>query len=244
MRQTKTTQIQPEIKKEKEIKSNCSMKISSMASLPHWEEGEEKANSISHSIGIFLSIIALFFTIHKDHQNHDIYLLTGMLIFIASMFILYTTSTLYHGITNPSQKVILRFADHCCVYVLIAGSYAPYCLTILKDKHGYLILTIVWITGFLGSISKIFFFDIMDKYTVISYLLMGWFGSVMFKDIILHLPHYGVYMFFMSAFFYSCGTFFYSRDEFIPFFHAVFHVFILLGSICYFFASSSLTEIH
>lgn len=214
----------------------------SMKELPsHWREGEEIANSITHGLGSFLSIFGAYFLIRKGIKSNSKQALIGYTIFGLSMFELYTASMLYHGVTNPPLKMALRYVDHCSVFILIAGSYTPYTLTTFLHCGGPKLLIAVWTIALLGSISKIFFFDIVFKYTAIVYVMMGWIGCVMFRNV-KELAPKGIFWLVMGGVTYTAGTYFFKYGHIVAFYHAVFHIFILGGTVCHFISIYFYTE--
>ena len=206
----------------------------SMKSLPtHWREGEELANSATHGFGAFLSVIGGILLMQKALRIGNKSRTIGYLVFALSMVELYTTSMLYHGAITESIKKPLRYFDHCSVYILIAGSYAPFTLITFKKCGGPQLLLAVWIIAFLGIFSKIFFFDAVFKYTALFYVIMGWIGVVMFRHARL-LSKQAAFWLVMGGVIYTLGTYFFKYGHEKAFFHAIFHVFILLGTVCHF----------
>ncbi|KAK8864943.1 hypothetical protein M9Y10_010470 [Tritrichomonas musculus] len=206
----------------------------SMKSLPtHWREGEEMANSITHGIGAFLSVIGGILLLQKSMSIGNRYRTIGNIVFALSMVELYTMSMLYHGATNESIKKPLRYFDHCSVYILIAGSYTPFTLTTFRKCGGPKLLLAVWSIAFIGILSKIFFFDAVFKYTALFYVLMGWLGVVMFRHAKL-LTKKGALWLVLGGVVYTLGTYFYRHGHEHAFYHAIFHIFILCGTICHF----------
>lgn len=206
----------------------------SMKSLPtHWREGEELANSLTHGIGAILSVIGGIFLIQKSLKIGNKSRTIGSLVFALSMVELYTASMLYHGAINEEIKKPLRYVDHCSVYILIAGSYTPFTLTTFKECGGPKLLLTVWSIAFIGIFSKIFFFDAVFKYTALFYVVMGWVGVVMFRHAKL-LSKKAAFWLVSGGVVYTIGTYFYRHGHEVAFYHAIFHVFILCGTICHF----------
>ena len=202
-----------------------------MKELPVWEPGEEKANTITHAIGCVLSVIALIAIIVQQCLNFDKNKLAGMLIYCICMIILYFVSTFYHGLTNPKWKKIFRYGDHCSIYLLIAGSYAPYCLTILRDSNGIVVLIVIWAIAAVGIFLKIMWFDIVSTVSLLYYIVMGWVVIMTLGTLIKSIEPAGLYFLFCLGVFYTLGTVFFARDDEIPYAHAIWHVFVVLGSI-------------
>lgn len=206
----------------------------SMKSLPtHWREGEELANSITHGFGAFISVIGGILLMQKALRTGNKYRTIGYLVFALSMTELYTASMLYHGATNEAIKKPLRYCDHCSVFILIAGSYTPFTLTTFRHCGGPKLLIAIWTIAFIGILSKIFFFDLVFQYTSLIYVLMGWLGVIMFRHAHL-LSKKGVFWLVLGGVVYTMGTYFFKYGHEKPFYHAIFHVFIVAGTFCHF----------
>ena len=202
-----------------------------MKSLPtHWREGEELANSATHGFAAILSVIGSYFLIKKGLKSKNKNRLIGYSIFALSMIELYTSSMLYHGITNLEIKKILRYLDHCSVYILIAGSYTPFALSTFANCGGIKLLIAVWTIALIGILSKLFFFDVVEKYTCVFYVLMGWLGIVMFREA-KRLTSKGVFWLVLGGVTYTAGTYFFTLGKDKAFYHAIFHIFILMGTV-------------
>lgn len=207
-----------------------------MKDMPVWQEGEEAINSFSHGFAAFLSIIGSIFLIKHVWKTSNLSRLLGIIIFSASMIILYFVSTIYHGLPDCHFKRIMRYVDHCSVFILIAGSYTPFTLTVLRGKKGTMILIIVWTIALIGIIGKIFFFEAIDKYTVYLYVSMGWTILISIQTLIQRIPRKGLYLLLAGGISYTMGTYFYTYDLYIKYYHAIFHLFIITGTIFHYFA--------
>lgn len=208
----------------------------SMKDMPVWQEGEEAINSFTHGFGAFLSVFGSIFLFKHVWRTSNLARLIGVSIFCVSMIVLYSVSTLYHGLPDGNFKRIMRYIDHCSVFILIAGSYTPFTLTILRGSKGTMILIIVWTIGFVGMIGKIFFFEQIDKYTVLLYVSMGWTVLISIKTVIQRIPKKGIYLLVAGGLSYTLGTYFYSYDLEIKYYHAIFHIFIIIGTVFHYFA--------
>ena len=207
-----------------------------MKELPIWANGEEIANTLTHIPGIFLSIIGLIFSINKDKNQveKDPWVFGGEVVLCVSLFILYTSSSCYHGCPNGKLKMIFRYCDHCSIYILIAGTYTPYCCSNLRKTCGIYLLIIIWTIAFFGIFLKIWRFDGFFKLSVMFFVGMGWIVILAMPDLMKHIELEGLYLMFAGGLFYSFGTILYSHDEEIPFFHALWHLFVLGGSIFFY----------
>jgi hemolysin III len=202
-----------------------------MAELPKWVAGEEFANSATHGIAAVFFAIASLFIIRKSIFIADASRVVGMSFFCTAAVETYTASALYHGLANIRIKRIMRFVDHCSVYSLIASSYTAYALTGLREHGGFIFLPILWAIAIAGSIGKLFFFDIVDRYTVLIYVGMGWIVTISIRSMYeaLALPAFSWLI--AGGLSYTAGTYFYSRKR--PFDHTIFHLFIIGGTVCH-----------
>ena len=204
--------------------------------------GEEIFNSITHGIGAALSIAALVillvFTVINGGTALDI---VGIAIYGATLIILYTMSTLYHAITNKKAKSVLRVIDHSSVYILIIGSFVPYIFTELKNhgiKPWIVLFSIVFIV-ILGTVLYSIFRQKIKIFNIASYVAMGWAVSFLIPDLIeifkANNIMYCFYFLLAGGISYTAGIIFYAIKK-IKYFHSIWHLFVLAGSILQFFA--------
>lgn len=204
--------------------------------------GEEIFNSVSHGVGAIFSIVALTMIIIFAAINGAGALdIVGYAIYGASLIILYTMSTLYHAITNEKAKKVLRIIDHSSVYILISGSITPYIFTVLNGEgiKRWIIFGIVWGMTLLGIILYAMFKQKVKIFNVLSYVLMGWSVaflipelSAVFKTLDL-MPC--LYLVIAGGITYTAGLIFYAIKK-IKYFHSIWHLFVLAGSILHFIA--------
>lgn len=200
-----------------------------------YDSKEETLNVITHGIGFLLSIAALVILVVSAAKYGTARHITSFAIFGASLIVLYAASTLYHYAKNPELRQKLNIFDHSAIYVLIAGTYTPFTLIVLKGWVGWTIFGISWGLALAGIIFKVFYFGKYDKISTLAYVLMGWVIILAIKPLIENLPLGGLVWLFMGGLSYSLGAIFYSMKR-IRFNHAIFHVFVLLGSFCHFMA--------
>ena len=205
-----------------------------MKEMPKWDEGEEFANMLTHLVGTLLSFIGVLLMIIEDLKNHDPYKFAGCIVYGVSMITLYLISTLYHGFESENIKKVFRYGDHISIYLLIAGSYTPFTLTCLRNDGGWIIFGIIWGIAAIGIFLKIMYFDGFGKLSLVFYIVMGWTVIFSINTVISSIKPIGVYWLFAGGIYYTFGTFFFSRDENIPFAHSIWHLFVLAGSICHF----------
>ncbi len=203
--------------------------------LTYYNSKEERLNIITHGIGLLLSIAALVLLVVNAARYGTIWHITSFAIFGASLIVLYAASTFYHYAKNPDLRIKLNILDHAAIYVLIAGTYTPFTLVVLKGWVGWTIFGVSWGLALIGIIFKVFYFGKYDKISTIAYVLMGWVIIFAIKPLINGLPLKGLLWLFGGGLAYSFGALLYSFKN-LRFNHALFHVFVLLGSFCHFMA--------
>lgn len=196
---------------------------------------EETLNILSHGLGFLLSIVALPFLILKSFNFTGFWKPLSFIIYGLSMIILYAASTFYHAAKNPKKRRRLNIFDHAAIYVLIAGSYSPFCLVALDSSLGWYMFVFVWLFALAGVILKLFYTGKFDKLSTALYLLMGWQVVFFIKPLMASLTSEGLQFLFAGGIFYSVGAILYSIKK-LPYNHAIFHIFVLLGSLSHFLA--------
>ena len=194
---------------------------------------EEFWNTITHFVGLILSLIGLPILLYYN-QNITEFSLLSILFFEFGMICVYTSSTLYHYTTNLKLKHKLRVFDHISIYYLIAGSYAPVCLITLYNSSGLKIFISVLAIALVGTIFKFFFTGKFEKFSLFLYLAMGWLIVIDFSSILNILSFNGLILLIISGFFYSFGTIFYSLQK-MKYSHAIWHLFVMAGSASHYF---------
>lgn len=197
---------------------------------------EEIANSISHGLGCVFAIVGMELLLTKAVDNHS-----SMMGFISyglygsSMILLFLASTLYHAISAPAVKSVLKKLDHCAIYLLIAGTYTPFLMIGLQSVLAYNMMLVIWLLAFIGIIFKIYFVHRFRALSLITYLLMGWLSLVVIWQLATRLPADCIWLLAAGGMIYSLGVIFYANRR-IPFNHAIWHGFVLGGAICHFCA--------
>ena len=194
---------------------------------------EEYWNTLTHFIGLILSIIGLPILLYYNKNLTD-FSFESILLFEFGMICLYTASTLYHYSTNLNLKRKFRIFDHISIFYLIAGSYAPVCLITLYADSGIKIFTAVLIMALIGTVFKLLFTGKFEKFSLFLYLAMGWLVVLDFKSIIESLETNAITLLIISGLFYSFGIIFY-RLEKMKYSHAIWHMFVLGGSASHYF---------
>ncbi len=194
---------------------------------------EEKINIISHAVGFILSIAALVFLVMHANLHGDVWHIVSFGIFGASLIILYAASTFYHSAKKPELRIRLKIIDHSSIYVLIAGTYTPFTLVTLHGTIGWVIFGASWGLALTGIILKLFFTGKYNFISTIMYVSMGWVIVFAIKPLINNLPLEGLLWLFAGGISYTIGAILYSIKR-IKFNHAIFHMFVLIGSFCHF----------
>jgi hemolysin III len=193
----------------------------------------EIANSVTHGIGTLLAIAGLALLVVFATIYGNAWHIVSFSIYGTTLVLLYLSSTLYHSTQEPRRKYIFRIIDHSAIYLLIAGTYTPFMLVTLQGTRGWVMFGIVWFLALTGILYKIFF---INRHVVIStlfYLAMGWMIMFSIGDLFRNLPQNGIILLGAGGLAYTFGMLFYAgRDKFLM--HAVWHLFVLGGSICHF----------
>ena len=201
----------------------------------HYADKEERLNVISHAFGLLLSVIGLPFLILKSFNFDGFWKPASLVIYGLSLIILYAASTFYHAAKDPKRRRKLNIFDHAATYVLIAGTYSPYTIVLLDSTLGWTVFGLTWTFALIGVILKLFYTGRFDKLSTILYLLMGWQIVFVIKTLMEHLSTQGLQLLFAGGVFYTIGALLYSIKK-ISYNHAIFHVCVLLGSLCHFFS--------
>jgi hemolysin III len=201
--------------------------------IAYYSPFEEKLNILSHGIGVILGLVALIFLVLHAAQDGTAVHVVSFTIYGASIIILYLASTLYHKATKPRLRNRLRIFDHAAIYVLIAGTYTPYALVTLEGTIGWTIFGLAWGIAIVGIILKLFFTGKFDKLSTLMYVFMGWIIIFAINPLIANLSSEGLFWLMAGGVFYTIGAVLYSIRK-LPFNHAIFHVFVLAGSISHF----------
>ncbi|EAQ43144.1 hemolysin III family protein [Polaribacter sp. MED152] len=194
---------------------------------------EEKLNIFSHGLGLVLSVVAFPFLVYKSFDFTGFWQPLSFIIYGLSMIVLYAASTFYHAAKEPKKRRKLNIFDHAAIYVLIAGSYSPFCLVGLNSDLGWYMFLFVWLFALTGIILKLFFTGRFDKVSTAMYLLMGWQVMFFIKPLMESISSENFYYLLAGGVFYSIGAVLYSIKR-MPYNHAIFHVFVLLGSFSHF----------
>ncbi|HQO05359.1 MAG TPA: hemolysin III family protein [Fervidobacterium sp.] len=201
--------------------------------------GEEIANSVTHGVGALLSIAGLVLLIVFSAFTANSLTITSFTIYGASLFLLYLISTLYHAIQHKKTKFIFEIMDHSAIYLLIAGTYTPFCLVSLKGALGWTIFGIVWGCAALGIVFKIFFVKKFMFLSTLMYILMGWMVVFALKPLIAATSKQTIIFLVIGGLFYTFGAIFYVWRK-VKYHHMVWHLFVLAGSVFHYFSVLSI----
>lgn len=198
---------------------------------------EEIANSATHGIGFLLSIAGLIVLVVLAKIHGDAWRIVSFSIYGGSLIILYAASTLYHSFSFSSGRInyIFKIIDHSAIYLLIAGSYTPFVLVSLRGAWGWTFFGTIWGLALAGIMFKMVFVKRFLILSTASYLIMGWLALIATPPIIKNIPFRGIGWLVAGGIFYSVGVIFHFWDK-LPFHHAIWHLFVLGGSICHYFA--------
>src|SRR5688500_19886565 len=202
---------------------------------------EEIANSITHGIGALLSIAALVLLVVMASLYGSAWHVTGFAIFGATMIILYMSSTLYHAFTHQRAKSLFRKFDHMAIFLLIAGTYTPFCLMAVRGWVGWTVLGIIWTFAVIGIVIKSFFTGRYEWISITMYLLMGWMVIPVIQSIYAFLSLEGFLLLVAGGLAYTIGTIFYMNHR-IPYHHGIWHLWVLAGSTLHFFSVLTRSE--
>jgi len=203
--------------------------------ITYYEPKEEKFNVISHAIGLVLSIVGLVLLVVYASIYGSAWHIVSFSIYGASLIVLYLASTFYHYSQSPKLRHRLNIFDHSAIYVLIAGTYTPFTLVVLNGWVGWTIFGVSWGLAIAGIILKLFFTGKYDKISTFAYVLMGWVVIFAIKPLVENLPFEGLMWLLAGGIFYTVGAVLYSIKK-LKYNHAIFHIFVLLGSFAHFIA--------
>jgi len=195
---------------------------------------EEIWHAVTHGLGLVLSIAALSIMVAYSSQTGSAISVFASALFGSTLIVLYSSSTLYHALTHYELKKKFQLFDHASIYVLIAGSYTHVTLLTLGNRLGYSIFAIVWGVSLIGIYLKFAYPGRFEKLSLVLYLLLGWLIVVALKELLVVMPSGGLWLLLTGGLFYTVGVIFYVWDS-LPFNHAIWHLFVMAGSISHFF---------
>ncbi|MBS7456372.1 hemolysin III family protein [Coralloluteibacterium stylophorae] len=199
---------------------------------------EEVASALTHGFGVIASLAggAVLITLAAIHG--DGWQLAGAIVFGIALLLLYTASTLYHAIPFARAKACLKVFDHCAIYLLIAGTYTPFTLIGLRGAWGWGLFAAIWSLALAGVVFKLFFTGRFKLLSTAIYVAMGWLVIVAIVPLLRAIDDWTFGWLLAGGISYTLGTVFYHREQ-LPFAHAIWHLFVLGGSVCHFVAVAS-----
>jgi hemolysin III len=203
--------------------------------LPEYTLGEEIANSVTHGVGALLSLIGTAILLYRAARNGTTLHVVSFAVYGSCLFLLHLSSTLYHALRPPRAKRVFRVFDHCSIYLLIAGTYTPFLLLSLWGRWGLTLLIAIWTLAIAGIVFKSLFIGRLQKASVLLYVLMGWMIVVAAREAWVRVPHAAIGFVAAGGLFYTLGVAFYAWKS-LPYNHAVWHLFVLGGSVCHYAA--------
>ncbi|WP_082563069.1 hemolysin III family protein [Pseudoxanthomonas sp. Root65] len=196
---------------------------------------DEIASALTHGLGALLALAGSAVLITLAAIHGDGWQLGASIVFGVTLLLLYTASTLYHAIQHPVAKGRLKVFDHCAIYLLIAGTYTPFTLIGLRGPWGWGLFIAIWTLAFAGVVFKLFYTGRFKLLSTIIYIAMGWLVVVAIKPLLTSVDLVTLGWMLAGGLFYTLGTFFYHRES-IRYSHAIWHLFVIGGSVCHFVA--------
>ena len=196
---------------------------------------EEIAHSATHGLGIVLSLAGLVALVTTASRTGDTWDVVASAVYGVTLVLLYLTSTLYHSIPHPPAKRILRILDHSAIYLLIAGTYTPFTLVLLRGPWGWTLFGLVWGLAILGITLKVAAIGRFRRLSLVLYIGMGWLVVIALGPLTAALARGGMILLVLGGLAYTSGVLFYVWRR-LPYHHAVWHAFVLAGSVLHFFA--------
>jgi len=196
---------------------------------------EEIAHALTHGLGTILSIAGLCILVVYSVLNGTMWHVVSSSIYGATLIILYSASTFYHGATNAKMKTIFQQVDHAAIYLLIAGTYTPFTLGPLRGNWGWTLFGIVWAIAIFGIIAQFVNLPKVKKFSLLLYIVMGWMVVIAAKPLYTHIELGGLALLIGGGVFYSLGIIFYVWKK-LNYNHAIWHLFVMAGSILHFFS--------
>lgn len=196
---------------------------------------DETINTVTHVLGAALALAGLVVLVVSASMKGDAWRITSFSIYGGTLFLLYLASSLYHSASGRLKK-ILRVIDHQSIYLLIAGTYTPFTLVTLRGPWGWSLFGVVWGLAAFGVVLDALHRGGRRIPQLVIYILMGWLIMIALGPLLRALPPWGVAWLVAGGLFYTSGVAFYVMDKRFPYFHGVWHLFVLAGSLCHYFA--------
>jgi hemolysin III len=211
-----------------------SMSLEAPAPAPLSRE-EELANCVTHALGCALAIVGTVALLDTMGRYGDSLQMIGVSVYGATLVALYAASTLSHSFERPQLRHFFRTVDQVCIFLLIAGTFTPLALTYTRAGLGWAVFISMWGLAIAGIFCKVFYTR-LHNVSVSAYVLLGWMPVLAVKPMVELMPGPALAWIVAGGLFYTVGTVFLLRDERVPFFHAVWHLFVIAGSACHYYA--------
>ena len=196
---------------------------------------EEVANSVTHGLGLVASIVGAVVLVSLAAERGEAWHVVSAAVYGTTLVSLYAASTLYHSLKGTKARDVLRLLDHCAIYLLIAGTYTPITLVSLRGGWGWALFGAVWALAAFGIFFKVFATERFGYLSTVAYILMGWICVFALKPMLLLLSPGAIGLLFAGGVAYTAGTMFYAWER-VPYSHAVWHLFVIAGSVCHYLA--------
>ncbi len=196
---------------------------------------EDVFNSVTHIVGAVLALAGLVVLVVSAARRGDAWRITSFSIYGATLFMLYLSSALYHSLGGRAKN-IFRVIDHQSIYLLIAGTYTPFMLVTLRGTLGWSLFIIIWVLAVFGIVLDAVHGKGSRVPQLVIYLMMGWLITIALGPLMRAMPHWGVGWLMGGGLFYTSGVVFYVMDKRFRYFHGIWHLFVLAGSLCHYFA--------
>lgn len=199
-------------------------------------QAEEIANSVSHGLGLIAALFGIPLLIVHAARQGDAAFIVGVSLFSATILLLYLASTVYHALPMGKAKRVFRVLDHSSIFLLIAGSYAPFTLGVLRGAWGWTLFAIVWGLAIAGVALKASGRMSHPMFSTGLYLLMGWLVVVAVDPLFARVPTPGLLWLLAGGLSYTVGVVFFAMDSWLKHGHLIWHIFVMLGTACHYFA--------
>jgi len=224
------------------IEASCFIKMSTDDTIEkkilqnrEYSIAEEIANSITHGMGLLLAIAGLVVLMSFARTHGDVWHVVACSIYGSTLVLMYMSSTLYHSIPNAAAKKVFKIIDHSAIYLLIAGTYTPFTLVSLRGNWGWALFGLIWGLALLGILFQATPLRKRGRVRVVLYIAMGWVIVIAAQPLISTISSGGLLLLLLGGIAYTGGVWFYAHRT-LPYAHAIWHLFVLLGSALHFFA--------
>ena len=206
-----------------------------METVKRYSLGEEIANAVTHGIGAVLSVVGLIFLIIKAAETGAAREITAVVVYGISLILLFTFSTLYHSLTPPAAKKVLRIFDHAAIYLLISGTYTPFLLICFNGLFAWTMFIGIWALSIAGILFEIFFIGRFRKFSTFLYIALGWISVFLIRRLLQVITGEGIIWLAIGGASYTLGVVFYAWRK-LPYSHFIWHLFVLAGAAAHYIA--------